>query len=76
MARQFLGLKNLVVEKKRPVFLTNLFLSEQMKLKNHNRVYKKKHFLDFLGEKLTLDYVINAKSQILHAKFFFAKIYI
>ena len=64
-------LKILVVEKKGPVFLTNLFLSQQMK--------QKKLFLvifGFLGEKLSLDYVINTKSQILPVKiFFFRKIY-
>ena len=30
-------------------------------------------FLDFLGEKLILDYVLNTKSQILHEKNFLAK---
>ena len=47
--------------------------------KNTNRVYKKKHFflfLYFLGENFILDCVINPKSQILHANFFFAKIHI
>ena len=41
-----------------------------------NRVYKKKTLkvvLRFLGEKIILDYVINSKSQNLHAKFFFRK---
>ena len=33
-------------------------------------------FLDFLGEKLILDYVINTKSQILQSNFFFRKNYI
>ena len=33
-------------------------------------------FLDFLGEKLILDYVINTKSQILHAKFCFLQKFI
>ena len=44
--------------------------------KNFNRVYKKNTFLwflDFLGEKLILDYVINTKSQVLPAIFFFRK---
>ena len=47
--------------------------------KNFNRVYKKNTFLwflDFLGEKLILDYVINTKSQVLPAIFFLAKTYI
>ena len=30
----------------------------------------------FVGEKLKMDYVIHAKSQKFHAKFFFHKIYI
>ena len=42
-----------------------------MKFKKRMLFTKKNTFLWFLGGKLILDYVLNTKSQIFHAKFFF-----
>ena len=61
-----------MVEKKGLFFYKFIFILAN-ETKDNIRAYNKKHFFvifEFLDEKLILDYVINTKSQILHAIYF------